>query len=119
MSLFSAELFRRAIYLELGPLEITGERRSAEWPRALMWQRERGSIELWVGRAYLCVARRSTRRVRVETEPLEAGALQRRPSADVVAFRPRLTPTHSPAAETGYDTAGNDVAVARCRTVSG
>jgi hypothetical protein len=53
----SAEFSRRSFYLCLGPIEAFGERRSREWPVQWAISREADSLELWMGRAYLCFAR--------------------------------------------------------------
>lgn len=53
----SAEFSRRSFYVCLGPIEAFGERRSREWPVQWAISRETDSLELWMGRAYLCLAR--------------------------------------------------------------
>jgi hypothetical protein len=56
-SVFSAEFSRRSLYLSVGALEAYGEFRAKDWPRQWSRLREPGSLELWLGRAYVCLSR--------------------------------------------------------------
>jgi hypothetical protein len=53
----SAEFSRRSLYFSLGSLEAYGEMRAKDWPRQWSRLREPGSLELWLGRAYICLSR--------------------------------------------------------------
>ncbi|MBV9655518.1 MAG: hypothetical protein JOZ42_13250 [Acetobacteraceae bacterium] len=55
---FSAELSRRSLFLAAGRIELAGEWRTADWPRQWSYLVEPGSRELWLGRLYICVARK-------------------------------------------------------------
>lgn len=54
----AVELSRRSFYLTVGSFELAGERRTADWPAQWSYLREAGSLEIWGGRTYLCVARK-------------------------------------------------------------
>ena len=53
----SAEFSPRSLYVSVGSLEAFGEIRARDWPRQWSRLREPGSIELWMGRLYLCISR--------------------------------------------------------------
>ena len=75
----SVELSRRSFYLFIGPLEIYGELLMKDWPK--QWSRlsEPGSFELWMGRAYFCLARMQRPRAdaTLRIEPLSGEAKPR------------------------------------------
>ena len=53
----SAEFSRRSFYVSLRGFEAFGELRSQDWPRQWSGLREPDLLELWFGRAYLCLSR--------------------------------------------------------------
>ena len=83
----AVELSHRSFYLTVGPFELAGERRTAEWPAQWTYLREAGSLELWGGRTYVCIARRRRDTPAVPPVSVSADNASEPPQCQVVAFK--------------------------------